>query len=211
MATHALITGGAGFIGAHIAQYLIDQRHVDKVVLLDHFGRYTDSVRAGFTDYRSYRLNPIQDRVIVERGEPKFSALLLRLLHRYQPRFVFHLAALPLAKPNNLNVEEAREGSVDATGALLETINEISQINGYKPDRFVYASSSMVYGDFVTDPATEEHPTNPKEIYGTMKLAGEIVTRGQYSLCYRTAVRGLRPNRHEPPRQPDLHRKSAAR
>ena len=178
MTTHALITGGAGFIGSHIAQCLITEGHVDNVVLLDHFGRYTDSARPGFTDYRSLRLKPVEDRVIVERGEPKFGALLVRLLNRYRPKYIFHLAALPLAKPNNLNVEEAREGSVDATGSLLEMINELSQINGYHPERFIYASSSMVYGDFVTDPATEEHPTNPKEVYGTMKLGGEIVTRG---------------------------------
>jgi UDP-glucose 4-epimerase len=178
MTTYALITGGAGFIGSHIAQCLIAERHVDSVVLLDHFGRYTDSARQGFTDYRSYRLRAVADRVIIERGEPKFAAILLRLLHKYQPRYIFHLAALPLAKLGNLNVEEAREGSVDATGNLLETINELRQINGYKPDRFVYASSSMVYGDFQTDPATEEHPTNPKEIYGTMKLGGEVATRG---------------------------------
>jgi nucleoside-diphosphate-sugar epimerase len=36
----------------------------------------------------------------------------------------------------------------------------------------------MVYGDFQSEIATEEHPTNPKEVYGTMKLAGEVVTRG---------------------------------
>jgi nucleoside-diphosphate-sugar epimerase len=178
MTTHALITGGAGFIGSHIAQHLLAKGHVDRVVLLDHFGRYTDSTRPGFTDYRAFRLKPIEDRIVIERGEAKFGALVLRLLNKYQPRYIFHLAALPLAKIGNLNAEEAREGSIDATCNFLETINELRQANGYRPERFVYASSSMVYGDFLIDPATEEHPTNPKEIYGTMKLGGEVVTRG---------------------------------
>ena len=43
---------------------------------------------------------------------------------------------------------------------------------------FIYASSSMVYGDFQSASADESHPTNPKEIYGTMKLAGENITLG---------------------------------
>lgn len=178
MTTYAMITGGAGFIGSHLAQSLLDEGKVDKVVLLDHFGRYIDSSRPGFTDFRSYRLKPIADKVILERGEAKYSALLFRLLNQYRPAYFYHLAALPLAKPNNLNVEEAREGSVDATGNIIEMIAELGRADGYKPKRFVYASSSMIYGDFITDPATEEHPANPKEIYGTMKLAGEIVTRG---------------------------------
>lgn len=178
MKSYALITGGAGFIGSHVAQRMLADGHVDHVVLLDHFGRYTDSARAGFTDYRSFRLKPIEDRIIVERGEAKFGALLVRLLGKYKPKYIFHLAALPLAKLGNLNAEEAREGAVDATGSIIEVVHELHELTGYMPERFVYASSSMVYGDFVVDPATEDHPTAPKEIYGTMKLAGEVVTRG---------------------------------
>jgi nucleoside-diphosphate-sugar epimerase len=88
------------------------------------------------------------------------------------------LAALPLAKLSNLNTEEAREGTVDSTGNILEIIGQLTKATDYRPRRFIYASSSMVYGDFASDVATEEHPTRPKEIYGTMKLAGEVVTQG---------------------------------
>lgn len=178
MTTYALITGGVGFIGSHIAQCLVKQKHVDKVVLLDHFGRYTDSTRKGFTDYRAIRLSGIEDNIIIERGEAKFTALLFRLLETYRPAYIFHLAALPLAKLNNLNAEEAREGSVEATSNFLEVLSELKRSCGYTPRRFVYASSSMVYGDFIETPAPETHPTQPKEIYGTMKLAGEVVTSG---------------------------------
>ena len=197
MTTTAFITGGLGFVGSFIARQLLDERRVDSVVCLDHFGRYTSTVRQEFTDYRSKRLEGIKDRVIIERGEAKHFGVLSRLLDKYRPTYVFHLAALPLAKLDNLNVEEAREGSVDSTGFMLEIFGQLFERDGYKPKRFVYASSSMVYGDFQTDVATEAHPTNPKEIYGTMKLAGETVVRGlgsfygvPYSIVRPSAVYG---------------------
>ncbi len=176
--SYALVTGGLGFIGSHIARRLLEDEVVDHVVCVDHFGRYTDSTRQDFFDYRKLRLRGIEDRVIIERGEAKRYAVLQELVDKYRPVYVFHLAALPLAKLGNLNTEEAREGTVDSTANLLEIIGRQSVKSGYEPKRFVYASSSMVYGDFVADVATEEHPTKPKEIYGTMKLAGEVVTQG---------------------------------
>lgn len=175
---YAFITGGLGFIGSFIARQLIEENHVDKVVCFDHFGRYVDSARPEFSDYRNLRLEGIADRVIIERGEAKFFSVLAKLIDKYRPLYIFHLASVPIAKLDNLNTEEALEGSVEGTSNIMEVIGQLSKRDGYKVKRFVYASSSMVYGDFVSDMATEEHPTNPREIYGTMKLAGEVVTQG---------------------------------
>ncbi len=176
--TTAMITGGMGFIGSYIARELIQNGHVERVVALDHFGRYVDPYRAEFMDYRKLRLGEIADKVVIERGEAKHVGVLFQLLDRYRPELIFHLAALPLAKLGNLNVEEAREGSVDSTAFIFEVIGALAQRDGWRPKRVIYASSSMVYGDFVTDPATEDHPAVPKEIYGTMKLAGEQIASG---------------------------------
>jgi nucleoside-diphosphate-sugar epimerase len=175
---YAMVTGGLGLIGSFITRQLLEEGHADRVVCLDHFGRYTSTVRAEFTDYRKARLAGIEDRVIIERGDAKYFGVISHLLETYRPETIFHLAALPLAKLQNLNVQEAREGSVDSTGFILEVIAQMKERSGYRPKRFVYASSSMVYGDFQAETADEEHPTRPKEIYGTMKLAGEVVTRG---------------------------------
>ncbi len=175
---YAFITGGLGFIGSFITRQLLEENHVDKVVCLDHFGRYIDSVRPGFSDYRNLRMEGILDRVIIERGEAKFISVLAQLIDKYRPVYIFHLASVPVAKLNNLNTEEALEGTVESTGNIIEVIGQLHKKDGYRPKRFVYTSSSMIYGDFVSDVATEEHPTNPKEIYGTMKLAGEVVTQG---------------------------------
>jgi UDP-glucose 4-epimerase len=187
----ALITGGLGFIGTFIARKLLDDKLVDKVVLLDHFGRYVDTTSDEFLDYRRLRIKGIEDQVIVERGEAKYYSVVFELLNRYRPKYIFHLAALPLARLQNLNVEEALEGSGISTSNILSVIGALSEESGYTPERFVYASSSMVYGDFQYTPADEKHDTAPKEIYGTMKLSGEIITKGlsQYYGIKSTIVR----------------------
>ena len=56
----ALITGGLGFIGSFIARELLEENHVDKVVCLDHFGRYVTSHRSDFNDYRKLRFQGME-------------------------------------------------------------------------------------------------------------------------------------------------------
>ena len=193
----AFITGGLGFIGSRIAYKLLEENGIDNVISLDHYGRYTSTTKEDFSDYRKFRLQGFADRVIIERGEAKHPLLVIELLTKYQPKYIFHLAALPLAKLDNLNSAEATEGSILSTTNIIESIGVLKKTTGYAPERFVYASSSMVYGDFQYDPADEKHQTYPKEIYGTMKLAGEVITRGlcgfydvPFSIIRPTAVFG---------------------
>ena len=70
-----------------------------------------------------------------------------------------------------------KAGSIDTTSCLIEMCAKTNSSKSISLKKFVYISSSMVYGDFKKI-ADEDHPLNPKEIYGTMKLSGEIVTRG---------------------------------
>ena len=71
-----------------------------------------------------------------------------------------------------------KAGSIDTTCCLIEMCAKLTEKKILNLKKFVYISSSMVYGDFIQNEAKENHPLNPKEIYGTMKLSGEIVTRG---------------------------------
>lgn len=197
MKKFALITGGLGFIGSFIARELIEGDIVEKVICMDHFGRYTDSTRVDFVDYRKIRFDGLKEKVIVERGEAKYFSVMFNIIEKYRPEYIFHLAALPLAKLENLNSQEAMEGSVLSTNNILEIVGQLKERSGYMPNRFIYVSSSMVYGDFQLPIATEDHPTNPKEIYGTMKLVGEVITKGlgsffdiPYSIIRPSAVYG---------------------
>ena len=178
MLSYALITGGAGFIGSHIAVQLLQEKQVDKVVLLDNLSSFVDTTNASYVDFRKFRFNGYERDIIFERGDTKFFSIVSELLEQYRPKFVFHMAALPLAKIQNLNSEEAKVGSVDSTSFLIEKLGQMKKKQGFKTERFIYASSSMVYGNLQGDFFTEDSKTEPVEIYGTMKLAGEVITRG---------------------------------
>lgn len=174
----AIVTGGAGFIGSYICRSLIENEVCEQIVILDHFGRYVDSLRSDFVDFRPYRFQGITDRILIERGEAKYYSVISDIIHKYKPDYFFHLASSPLAKLHNLMVEEAQEGSVVSTSNILEILGRMKACDEYDIKRFVYISSSMVYGDWQKPTADEEHPLDPKDLYGTMKLAGEVVTHG---------------------------------
>ena len=118
-----LITGGLGFIGSQMAREMLQDNIVDRAILLDHYGGFINPLRNDFQDYRKYRLEGIKDKVIIERGETRNSIIITNLIDKYRPEYIVHTAALPLAKIDNLNAAEAREGSVDSTAQILEIIN----------------------------------------------------------------------------------------
>jgi nucleoside-diphosphate-sugar epimerase len=156
----ALITGGLGLIGSFVARRLVEDGVAGRIVMLDHYGRYVDSTRSGFVDYRKLRMRGIEDQIVVERGEAKYFSVVFHILNHYRPDYIYHLAALPLAKLQNLNTQEAQEGSVVSTSNILEAIGMLKQDSGYELERFVYASSSMVYGDFQYTPVDENRRFN---------------------------------------------------
>ncbi len=189
----AFITGGLGFIGSNIARQLTLGKVVDRVILLDHYGGYISPVRPEYTDYRKWRLLDIEDKVTIERGQANHPLVMSKLLLKYTPNYIFHLASVPLASLENMNAQEAMEGNVLSTASILEICGLLKQTHHYEPERFVYTSSSMIYGDFQYSPADENHPANPKDIYGSTKLAGEICTRG-FSRTYGIRSTIIRPS-----------------
>ncbi len=198
-----LITGGMGLIGSNIAKKIYRKVKNSRLIILDNFTIYIDPIYQAYKDHRKDRFREIIDynkyraskskRVFIERGNAKDPKIVIELLQKYKPEIIFHTAAMPLARLRNSVVNEFREGSVDTTSNLLECVKYVQDNSNYRLKRFLYISSSMVYRDFKKKFVTENDNCNPKEIYGTMKLAGEVATKG---MCkeYRIPYNIIRPS-----------------
>ena len=173
----ALVTGGLGFIGSNLVKILLKRKIVSRCIILDSFTGFINPLKENFSDLRKYRFEE-KKNIVIERGDAKDFRLIYKILNLYKPKLIFHTAAIPLSKIENLNANESKIGSVDTTTNILECINFFQNKKKYKISRFVYISSSMVYGDFKKNKVSETDKLSPKEIYGTMKLGGEIVTKG---------------------------------
>ena len=155
----ALVTGGAGFIGSHLSERLLDDGA--EVIALDCFTDYypralKESNVAALRARPGYRL---EESTIADADLP---ALLDGVTH------VFHLAAQAgVRKSWGREFQIYTTLNVDATQILLEACV------GLPIERVVYASSSSVYGDEATLPMKEEVPLHPVSPYGVTKLAAE--------------------------------------
>ena len=188
-----LVTGGAGFIGSWVTRGLV-ARGIP-VVVQDSFIQYFSPLHPMAALYHRYideRLRDFQGKVQLVRGDTRHQHEIRRLIAEHRPTHVIHLAALPLPELSNEYTEEAVESIVTGTINLLEAMRDLRC-----GQRFVYASSSMVYGDFERTPVDEEHPKRPKSIYGGAKLCGEIMVETfarrfglDYAIVRPTAVYG---------------------
>ena len=105
-------------------------------------------IKDGFKDFRKQRFSSLKN-IIIERCDTSNYKALSSIIIKYKPNYVYHTAALPLAKVSNLNNEEAKVSSVDSTLNIIDAINFMKNSNkNFKFYRFIYFSSSMVYGDF---------------------------------------------------------------
>jgi nucleoside-diphosphate-sugar epimerase len=168
-----LVTGGAGFIGHNVVRELERQGH--EVCVLDNFTNYGIIPDAELTVLHQQRLDRIQTQSIHNADIRNYNYV-VNVFEECRPDVVIHCAAYPRAKAVDLN---PTEGSQVLTQGLINLLraSEITQVR-----RFVYISSSMVYGNFAPM-AYEDMICRPQGIYGILKLAGETLTR---DLC-RTA------------------------
>jgi len=184
------ITGGAGFIGSYIAKKLIKMD--EEVIVYDAFVQYVSPFESRHQKYLEKRFEGLKDRIVIVRGDTRNKGDIRRNILKYKPDRILHLAALPIADLANLYSEEAITTILQGTANVLEVIRDVDFVK-----RFIYTSSSMIYGDFQYTPADEEHPKNPTEIYGGTKYAGEILTQSfgrrygiEYTIVRPSAVYG---------------------
>ena len=150
-----LVTGGAGFIGSHIAEYLV-QRGDDVTVL--------DNLNTG----RKENLAKINDKINFVNGDIRDSKLLEKLVSDTDS--VFHEAALASVQDSFNMKDEYFDVNVNGT----ENIFKLAKEYGFK---VVYASSSSVYGNPKKIPINEDDDRKPINPYAETKLDGEVLAK----------------------------------
>jgi len=166
--SRVLVIGGAGFIGSHIVDQLLDEP-VREIVVLDNFAR---GARHNLDDALG------DERVTLVEGSIADVELLDRLMEGAD--YVWLLAALWLYEC----VHEPRSAiEINVVG----TFNVLDAARRAGVKKVVYSSSASVYGDAVFTPMTEDHPFNNRTLYGATKIAGEQFFRAyheQHGLDY---------------------------
>jgi nucleoside-diphosphate-sugar epimerase len=161
-----LVTGGLGLIGHNVVQRLQHQGH--SVVITDTRTNYGIIPQAEIDYLMSERLKKIQPGQI--HAIDIASDTIDWLFARYKFDIVVHMASFPRQKVVNANPMLGARTMMEGLLNLCEACKK------HNVGKFVYISSSMVYGDFADD-VTEDYKCRPIGQYGIMKLTGEDIVK----------------------------------
>ena len=161
-----LVTGGLGLIGHNVVQRLQQQGH--SVVITDTRTNYGIIPQSELDYLMTERLKKIQPGQI--HAIDIVSNTIEWLFSRYKFDIVIHMASFPRQKVVNANPALGAKTMMEG----LLNLCELSKKHNVK--KFVYISSSMVYGDFDND-VIEDYNCKPQGQYGIMKLAGEDIVK----------------------------------
>jgi len=188
-----LLTGGAGFIGSHVAERALEQGH--QLAIVDNFDPFYDPAVKRANVHEIRRRGDFQ---LFEVDITNFSAL-REHFRSFRPDSVIHLAARAGVRPSLENPRAYQETNVSGTQNILELCREFSV------QRLVFGSSSSVYGNSNKAPFSEDQlELRPISPYAATKLAGELLCH-VYAHVYRLPVVCLRFFTVYGPRQrPDL-------
>jgi UDP-glucose 4-epimerase len=174
-----LVTGGAGFIGSHVAEHLLARGHEVAVV---------DNLSTG-------KRENLPDNAVLYETDIRSGRSLASILREFRPDALTHHAA-------QMDVRRSvREPDYDAEVNILGTVRLLQNCVEYGVGRVVFASTGgAIYGEQETFPALEEHPQYPISPYGVSKLAGERYLH-YYSVEYGMSAVSLRYSNVYGPRQ----------
>jgi UDP-glucuronate 4-epimerase len=186
-----LVTGGAGFIGSHLVERLLAVGHT--VVILDDFNDFYDP------QIKQANIVGFAKDVTIHHVDLQDGASVRNLFHREKIEVIAHLAARAGVRPSIQYPQLYYDTNVSGTLHLLEA----ARVTGV--ERFIFASSSSIYGASKTVPFSEDqHLIQTLSPYAATKIAGEFLC-STYSHLYQLRVVALRYFTVYGPRQrPDL-------
>jgi nucleoside-diphosphate-sugar epimerase len=164
---YILVTGGYGLIGSRVVRKLRDLRH--NVVVCDNETNY-GMIPSDEMEYLLSERKKLTGAVHSYHYDIASKIGMSHLFDVAMPDIVIHLASFPRQKV--VNKDPAKGAQVMSEGLL----NLLEESKKHNVKKFVYISSSMVYGDF-TDDVTEDAVCNPQGQYGILKLAGEWLVK----------------------------------
>ncbi|SDM91839.1 UDP-glucose 4-epimerase [Halogranum gelatinilyticum] len=163
-----LVTGGAGFIGGHLAARFAEDGH--DVIVLDNFEPYYDlGIKQRNVEQGRLAAEESSGTYTLVRGDIRDEEVVSEAVA--DADVVFHQAAQAGVRTSVEQPQKVNEINVDGTLNVLEAARDS------ETERVVVASSSSVYGKPESLPYDEEHPTTPVSPYGGSKLAEEQYTR----------------------------------
>ena len=185
-----LITGGAGFIGSACAKALMDRG--DRVVLVDNFNDYydpqlkEDRIKKFLKGYRNRRGEDRRGRFTLYRADIRDARRMERIFAKERPHAVIHLAAMAGVRASLADPVLYADVNVCGTTVLLQAAAR------HKVRRFLYASSSSVYGGTSRVPFREDDPAiTPVSPYAATKKATELMAH-TFTHLYKLPTIGLR-------------------
>ena len=151
-----IITGGAGFIGSHLAERLLKEKKITRIVILDHF---KDGSKKNIYHLKKSKKIKIlkKDIITIKKDNPIFRNV----------KCVFHLAAIADIVPSIENPKDYCETNIGGTINILEAM----RYNGIK--KIIYAASSSCYGIPKVYPTNELSEIDVRYPYAFSKYIGE--------------------------------------
>mmetsp|Transcript_2173 Transcript_2173/g.2510 ORF Transcript_2173/g.2510 Transcript_2173/m.2510 type:complete len:406 (+) Transcript_2173:222-1439(+) len=180
-----LVTGGAGFIGSNVAEFLLDRG--DDVVIVDEMNDYYDvTIKESNLELLRNKVNGDEKRLSIYKGDICDEAFMLDVFEKERPEWVCHMAARAGVRPSIQDPYIYIHSNIRGTTNLMELSHKFGVKN------FVFASSSSVYGgSSSTYFSEEENVDNPVSPYAASKKACELLSYTYHHL-YKLNVSALR-------------------
>lgn len=174
-----VVTGGAGFIGSNLVDYLLSQGN--KVLIIDNFNDFysPDIKEKNIQDIISNmkKSEICEDHLVIYRNDIRDKSSMERIFSDNKIDSIVHLAAMAGVRPSISNPELYYDVNINGTLNLLE------QCKLHNIKKFVFASSSSVYGENEKVPFSEDDAVdNPISPYAATKKSGELLCHTYHHL-----------------------------